>query len=123
MNTNEIDIKQLVQFCEIELGEHPSNYYKKYLNQIINFLKYGEKYEQILYKVKDIISSHSLIWLEKKIMELEQEHLKSIKKTIKFTIEAPTKHYLVKAISDFEMFWDNYNGIKGNCAKYSYKGD
>ena len=53
MNTKEaIEFKQLVQFCEIELGEHPTEYYDKYFNQIINALKRGEENEKLLNKIK-----------------------------------------------------------------------
>ena len=54
--------------------------------------------------------------------EWEEKHFpKLFKKIITFTIEAPTEYYLGTAINDFEMFWANYNGIEGHCAKYSYK--
>ena len=53
--------------------------------------------------------------------EFEEKHLLKLKKTITFTIEAPDEYHLGKAINDFEMFWADYNGFEGNCAKYSYK--
>ena len=56
----------------------------------------------------------------KQLME-EWEQKYPFKKTITFTIEAPTEHHLGTAINDFGMFWANYNGIKGHCVKYSYK--
>ena len=57
------------------------------------------------------------------IKQLEQKYFPAYKKTITFTIEAPTEHYLGTAINDFEMFWANYNGVKGHCASYSYKNN
>ena len=43
-----------------------------------------------------------------------------IKKTITFTIEAPTAGHLGTAINDFEMFWASYNEDIGHCIKYRY---
>jgi len=58
--------------------------------------------------------------LEELMKDIEQEHFPTFKKTITFTIEAPTEHYLGTAINDFEIFWADYNGIQGHCAKYYY---
>lgn len=40
-----MNTKELIKFCVIELGEHPTKYYDKYFNRIISLLKRGEKYE------------------------------------------------------------------------------
>jgi len=92
----------------------------KDLNRLIDE---NNKYKQMWGEYKKEYGS--IYWKDgflcEAIEKLEQKYLpKSFKKTITFTIEAPTEHYLGTAINDFEMFWCDYNGIKGHCAKYYY---
>lgn len=57
-------IKEVIQFCEIELGEHPTEYYDKYFNQIINLLKCGEKYEEMCDELIDVGKNTWAMWEE-----------------------------------------------------------
>jgi len=123
MNTNEainyVESKRYVM-------EHCDN--NKLADEVIDLLKCGEKYETILREIEKLISSQiseetsyaTLVWLRNKILELKQKYFPKVKKTITFTIEAPTKDHLGTAINDFEMFWASYNEVKGHCIKYSY---
>jgi hypothetical protein len=74
-------------------------------HQITKLLKRGKKYEVILDKVKKVISSHSLIWLETLITELEKEHSLPIKKTITIEIEAKNEAKLKDFIGWFRSVY------------------
>ena len=100
------------------------------LDDIIKVIECGEKYKQMwgelgikLYRIDDVgfqehyRISNVLIAMESLYKKYFPE---PIKKTITFTIEAPTADHLGTAINDFEMFWASYNEDIGHCIKYRY---
>jgi len=44
--------------------------------EFIRLLERGEAFEKMWEGVKDIISSHTLLWLKKRMEKLEQENIK-----------------------------------------------
>lgn len=72
-----MDTKRAIKFLEecqddnIELQEKG---YDEELIKVIKLLQRGEKYERIYKKVKTIIRSHTLIWLEKQMSGLEYNY-------------------------------------------------
>ncbi len=106
-------------------------YPSPYFDKIIYLLKRGEKYEAIVNEIderlipgelSDIKDLSTLEFVKLIIKDIKQKYFPKFKKTITFRIEAETEDKLGEAINDFEMFWADYNGVKGHNIKYSYKG-
>ena len=85
----------------------------------IEEIKYKRMWEELYEELNNELYNFDEISIFNIMDRIKQKYF-SFKKTITFTIEAPTEHYLGTAINDFEMFWCNYNGVKGHCAKYYY---
>ena len=113
---NYMDTEETIHALK-ELEKAKFNYQSQSIHRAIELLKEGEKYKIILKEIKSIISSHSLIWLVKRIKEIEEKYFsKRINRIIEVEVEASNKEVideLAKDISDMANGQSHHKGKIG----------
>lgn len=121
-----MNTKELIKFCVIELGEHPTEYYDKYFNQIINLLKRGEKFEEMweeitvcAYKYRDV--SNNYTHLVDLMEEIKQKYFpKTVKKTITIEFESDIEKAIESNINLMKAYLERTKHIPPK-VKYTIK--
>lgn len=73
--TEVLEDSEVIGFLEgITFNGVPSKDWNKYVSRAIELIRQGRKFDKIYHEVKNIISSHSLIWLEKQMFGLEEKY-------------------------------------------------
>ena len=109
MNT-EKSIKLLKVIKEILPEHYNFDFGKEEIDEVIKQLQRGNNFEQIYHKVKDIIYSHNLIWLQKQMYELEVKYFSEEKPKIRKIIEVEVLASNREVINELEKEIDEMNG-------------
>ena len=110
---NYMDTEETILALKNMEKEH-LDYESQSIHQAIELLKEGEKYEAIVKEIKSIVSSHTLIWLEKKIKEIEEKYFsKKINRIIEVEVEASNKEVIDELAQDISDMANGQSHRKG----------